>query len=686
MSGLSALLLFGLWACGPGPDVDLPSPVVANEWAGGVLDLVPLLSQGEHETLGQSLYDEQKPGLVLGVAGQRDLDVQLPPEAAAFRMSYGLGFPLPANCNAEAQITVGVHALGETPEFTRTTVATDVSDWQHLRVDLSPWKGQSITLRISGEVRGEVETGCAAPILLGEPRLVAGARSAPDLWLVVVDTLRDDRVGRSGELGIRTPHFDALLAESQRFTKARSPSSWTREALFSLFAGAWPATLRRESDFSDTLSEHLPRSGWNLRLSADSPHLAETLRASGYRNLALTTNAAIAPGVGLERGFDSYGVLGADPEVAQRLPTLLRETEDGRPVFVFLHFMTPHLPYRYRAEHTERLLRERGVPGPWPEAIHTRAQVGDEPDERMQAMVGAYYDAEVEFFDQQIGALQELLEDRSSRESWLILTSDHGEELFEHGGFEHGHSLHEEVLRVPLLLRPPDGRRAGSPVEAPVSLLDIAPTFRALAGLPTGVPAFGRSLLTPDLDPSRLLAASGVLYGPPEEALILGNQKHLYDGGQVRAYDLRTDPGEEESRPYSPGDFEAHWRLVHHLDATRQAILAVSAQEELTLSLPAGFRALLLDTGAIELERNEEGLILLPGQPVSLIIEGWSEDSGVLRLGTGRNLVELPPPWQGGAQVVGEGAWEAHWRHPTGFVAIPPSRQEALQALGYVGP
>jgi hypothetical protein len=346
--------------------------------------------------------------------------------------------------------------------------------------------------------------------------------------------------------------------------------------------------------------------------------------------------------------------------------------------------MTPHLPYRHRGEVTERLLEARGVPGPWPEAIHNREQVGDNPDERMQAMVRAYYDAEVETLDQEIGALMSLLAERTSRDTWLILTSDHGEELFEHGGFEHGHSLHEEVLRVPLLLRPP-GKPIGDPVESPVSLLDIAPTLLDLAGLPGEESTFGRSLLASDPPSPRLLAASGVLYGPPEEALLLGSEKRLREGDRVRSYDLATDPNEADPRPSSPGEFEAHWRLVQHLDATHQAVLDLSSEEALLLSVPTGCRVLLLDPEGSPLQTTDAGVLLPPGE-TSLIIEGWTEDRESCRLGPAGERVEIAPPWLGPTEVRGESGWAARWRVPTHAPLLPASRREALEALGYVGP
>jgi arylsulfatase A-like enzyme len=175
--------------------------------------------------------------------------------------------------------------------------------------------------------------------------------------------------------------------------------------------------------------------------------------------------------------------------------------------------------------------------------------------------------------DRQIGRLFDGLEQRGLLdETLVVLTSDHGEELFDHDGFEHGHTMFQELLRVPLLFWGP-GVRPGR-IETPVSLVDVLPTLLEALGLEPLPDLAGRSLwglLGGGPDPAeRALVAEGTLHGPDRKALVRWPWKLVVTTGQpARLYDLGRDPGER--RDLSQQAPERLAELLEELEATTRA-------------------------------------------------------------------------------------------------------------------
>jgi len=165
--------------------------------------------------------------------------------------------------------------------------------------------------------------------------------------------------------------------------------------------------------------------------------------------------------------------------------------------------------------------------------------------------IEAAYDEEVRFVDAEIERFVNALKERGIWEdSLVIFTGDHGEEFFEHGGFEHGHTMYNEVIRVPLVVWGPGIVAGRNP--SPVSIADIAPTILDALGLEVFEGTMGKSLwplLTRGEELSgRLLVAEGALWGPDTRAGIAWPHKVILDleSGQARLFDLISDPGEQQ--------------------------------------------------------------------------------------------------------------------------------------------
>lgn len=376
----------------------------------------------------------------------------------------------------------------------------------------------------------------------------AASRRAPNLLVLVVDTLAGARTSLLGYGRATTPRLERLAAGGTSFERALSPSSWTLPATASLLTGLPPNTHAVLGDERSYLMDGLDT--W-----------PERLRREGLEGAAFVANPLVAAANNFDQGFSHFEHLPAGghgvpaPELDARLLAWVDSQPPGARWFAYVHYMDPHAPYAAPGE-----ARLRFAPGYAERRDFTRLlpnalQHGEvpplEPDE--QAHVKDLYDGEVAFFDAALGELLDALAQRGLLETTVVaLTADHGEELFEHGGLGHGYSLHDELLRVPLVLAGP-GIPAGLRVRRPVSTAALAATLLQLGGAPTEGCA-------PPLLPVRDGPSAPVfsvvrtqLFGP-RHVLLAGEDAegrkvvlvHDEQGAlaEVRRYHLPSDPGE----------------------------------------------------------------------------------------------------------------------------------------------
>jgi len=406
-----------------------------------------------------------------------------------------------------------------------------------------------------GARRGPLFLGCAALVLGGAG--CGRSEPAPLVLLILVDTLRLDALSCYG--GERpTPAIDALAAEGVRFEQAIASSGWTLPSAASILTGVSPPV-------------HHAR-GKKTRLTPISPDLptgAELLSAAGVRTIAFTNAAFVNPLLGLTRGFElqshhhAYNdeIRRADATIDEALAALA--AEDDRPTFCLIHLFDPHIDYdppgEYAQRYTEGLVDKKRPLSFEDCSSLPPGRTGERPSPDHVARVRAAYDAEIAFVDAEIGRLVAELERRGrlGRTS-IFVTADHGEEFWEHGGFEHGHTLYDELIHVPLVLRSFEEHavRAGVPragvISAQVRSIDILPTVFELLGVPPSAGFEGRSLLPllrgEEREP-RPAFSDGTLYGRDKTALRTGDHKLVLererDGNDsLELFDLRADPGE----------------------------------------------------------------------------------------------------------------------------------------------
>lgn len=413
------------------------------------------------------------------------------------------------------------------------------------------------------------------------------AADSPPVLMVVIDTLRSDHLGAYGYTTHPTsPHLDELAAEAAVFENAYATSPWTLPSMGSLYTGQIPTrhgagVMIRDVEALppreqlDTLIRHA--SGTFYALDPALPTLASLLKERGYATGAVVNNPFLDPQFGVARGFDSYdytpdgrrSLRNADAAVDAALTWFedyVAESGGDRPFFFVLHLFDPHMPYAA----PEPWLGE--FSHPWEDTWETpvrnffpiREEIRDKSDlaRDADAFQLALYDEEIAFADHHLGRLFEWLEEAGLyEESVIVVTSDHGEEFYEHRRFEHGAQLYDEVLRIPMILKVPGIEPARHAM--PVSLVDVLPTLVDVVGIDLEQEVEGTSL-RPLLDdaveaggssptdprPSgpfdRELLAERSLYGSEKKAIIRWPLKAIvdYERGRERLFDLQADPGE----------------------------------------------------------------------------------------------------------------------------------------------
>ena len=393
-------------------------------------------------------------------------------------------------------------------------------------------------------------------------------RLKPDIFLYLVDTLRADELGAYGSsLGL-TPRIDAFARDGIVFKRASSSAPWTLPATLSILSGVYPF----EHGATD-LGKTVPESG--------VPWLPEELTRLGYETAGFS-QWPFANSFGAERGFDRYYLDvrlfdKSRSEDARELlwQHLLYRVHPEQPLFAYIHVSDTHAVYDPKG--TDRRLAEQHSGTLLPQLYNPQIFLAEGFGKKAAdtAHLHALYQGEVQYADRQFGALLDLLRDLNLYdESLIILVSDHGEEFFEHGGFDHGRTLYEELLHVPLIVKFPENRSHGGYVSTRVSSLDLAPTVLQLLGQSTGELRFhGSALPSSDerangdrevfaetqIGPSRNQGAVdllGVATGDVKCVINrLGRDRFGKPAPESEAYDLKADPTEHS--PLASSDARA---------------------------------------------------------------------------------------------------------------------------------
>lgn len=416
------------------------------------------------------------------------------------------------------------------------------------RFAAAPWAFAGIAA-IAGLLAPGVYIQATTPPSPPRPALPPARAGAPDVVLVVLDTVRAQSLGSYGYARDTSPTLDSLARDGMLFADATSPSTWSLPSHASLFTGRYPSSHGAH--------------GQPSFLDDRFPTLAGVLAARGWDTFCFTANPWISDGLGLTRGFAEQDQSWKSKQLSAGLAAQLLEHlglghEDkggaavaasfeawrrarpagARPSFAFLNFLEAHFPYhelpaayrdRYTREPLDRLRRisldilgqQFGGPNVDTAAVHDAAV--------------DMYDGGVAYTDALLRRVVDALRDAGTLDrTILVVLADHGETLGEHGGFfGHGPSLYQTVISVPLIVRYPSRIRAGARVETPVSTLGVFATIIDLAEIETPPTLQAGSLLMPG-DRGPVLSELVALTGPG--ARMDRDDPQMHAGQHLRAY------------------------------------------------------------------------------------------------------------------------------------------------------
>ena len=419
--------------------------------------------------------------------------------------------------------------------------------------------------------------------------------SRPNLLIIAVDTLRADRVSLVSKPTSgwdTTPNLRERLApHGTYFTRAHSQAPWTMPSFASILTGLYP-------------EEHGAQVGEG-RLLPHQLTLAEILRDCGYRTMAVVSGNFVSSEVGMLQGFDltdESQVAGRDAvtstQVTDRALGLLAARRDA-PFFMFVHYFDPHWTYQM---HEGFHFADRGLKLHLPEKLKVLMDPETFFTPRQLNQIKALYAEEIAFTDSNLARLLAYLEEHRLWDSTcVVFVGDHGDEFVEHGGFEHGETVFEEMVHVPLFVAGPS-RRAPAVVDDVVETRWLFGTILEMLGIRRPAShATTHNLFSPPQDGEYYARSS--LYG--QQSCLTGKQYKLVEDPNLRRPILPTAPSDREAgrgqmRRIGPG----HKRTTMLFDLLRDP----GETKDLSKELPEITRRLrsTLETINGELARREE--------------------------------------------------------------------------------
>ena len=444
--------------------------------------------------------------------------------------------------------------MGITARLARTT---------HLSVILS---SIFTLLMIAGTATLPATLGWREP----EHRAALPARPLRKIILLSIDTLRADTLSLSSRAAPPTPHLDSLAADSVVFTRAYSPAPWTLPAFVSMMTGVGPnvhAVRHPEQEVPDTLrtlAQRFSDAGYLTAAFGHNPNLRTESLSRGFGKYEISPRDDLGRSLGsriLPYLFPgSLKPMLLTPEITSLAVDWL-DAHAKDDFFLWVHYFKPHAPYEPPAPFRPREAPPAGLGYRFEGAVRSRDGLLVLSSVQRQ-WVRRLYEGEVRYVDEQVGVLLgELKRLGIYDETLIVLVSDHGEEFWEHGSYEHGHAFYDELLRVPLFVKLPDRSSRERRGEL-VCTGSIYPTLLDLAGIPHKPEELTYAPLTPLLDPAGgsyqeapVLSASPLFY-EDQESLVFGDTKYILSlvSNREQLYDLRQDPGERHDLAGAPSE------------------------------------------------------------------------------------------------------------------------------------
>ncbi|MDY6856185.1 MAG: sulfatase [Thermodesulfobacteriota bacterium] len=373
------------------------------------------------------------------------------------------------------QFDVQISYGGEIHPMLGVKLPADHTGWKDSTIDMASFAGKDVDLQFS------VSWGDPTSLPTGEPEAMVkvylsdmflSVRSKsvhrPNVFLILIDTLRADHLSCYGYKRSTSPNIDRLAEEGILFMKAISATPWTDPSVLALFTGLYPSDVWEVKPHSEAIHDVMP---------AGVDTLSEILHANGYFTIAASDHPGINAGR-FGQGFDIFVNLSYTgrpfisfrdtpvDDVLKQLNQLLR-WHSGTGLFTYIHLMYPHEPYLPSSPYDDYFGR-----GAFRIVSKNRKAVIN------------MYDGEIKLADNVVGGfIEDIRRLKLYDDSIVVIMSDHGEGFWEHGLFEHGNSLYNELLHVPLIFHAPGRLPQGRTITGLARTVDILPTILELVGI-----------------------------------------------------------------------------------------------------------------------------------------------------------------------------------------------------------
>ena len=656
-----------------------------------------------------------RPGLLIPAPGSIRWELDLP-LGARLELSVGLVQRTLTSAPASDGAALVVELDGE--ELAQIAIEDD-GEFTSRTLDLSRAQGQRATLVLRTLTRGSPDYD---HVFVGTPQVHGIPQGTPRRVVIVgIDTLRRDGMTQHGYFRDTTSPLQSLAESSLLFENALAPAPRTRPSFRTSLTGRYPLA------------------------AMDAETLGETLHRAGFQTGGITANVHLVPRFGFSDGYDYWHYdNGADADVQLGRAKTFLDAHAEEDTLLFVHLMDPHTFYRAPGRFKNRYVETDA--GPLDASMNRWrvVEMGKRGDltEDNRAWLRARYDGEVRYMSEELASFVAWL-DTLPGETLLVIHTDHGEEFWEHGSYEHNHTLYGELVNTVLWIRPPTGWTAGPQrIEDPVGLVDIVPTVLDMVGVPLRdrPPTDGISL-APLLDASRSgeLEALGealnaraqpvghLMYDKERWAVVSQGHKYILQtaNGDEELYDLRQDPGERsdlhEERTEDLDEFRlalsqatgwpvgAGWRInlrqvngpfTLRFEGRAQGLVMdpeSASPRRANLEWGASARVLPEDIGTLSASDSGQALTFQPGtNPRGTLLVLLPERGAAGRLEVGEEGVEIPAAGgivrvadtrirvTPGTVILPQDSVRERMQDSGPEDAVTPEAMDALQALGYV--
>jgi arylsulfatase A-like enzyme len=464
------------------------------------------------------------------------------------RLAYGFEVPEGAELRATllahdgAKLSVTAERDGKPIE----TLLTTKSAKEAVRIPLGRFAHELVRLSFRVEGAGRIELHKPEVVIVDDaafPKAAAGAKPR-NVIIVLIDTLRADKLDayKPGSR-VKTPGLTTFLQSAAVMQNARTQENWTKPSIATLLSSLLPW-------------QHNAVTG-ESKVPASVELLPELLQDRGYYTGAFIANGYVSDKFGFKQGWSTYrnyireGRRTIAQEVAADVVEWLDKRPKDKPFFLYMHTIDPHVPYK-----PPKSFLDLYDPAPYSGPVDfsktnellEKIKVGSmKLNARDKVRLEALYDGEISYHDVHFAATLRALEERGlDKETVIVVTADHGEEFWDHGSVGHGHSVYDELLHVPMILRIPGVTEGKQNLPDAVGLVDVMPTVLDAIGQEKPSDLVGASFLPELLGQGTTAPRTNVSgFMQSWRTVGIGSLKLLQRAPEnMWLYDVKADPGE----------------------------------------------------------------------------------------------------------------------------------------------